>query len=521
MKRWTSWSRIALSTGVVTALLAAALLQANWPKSSALPDMLGGVIEAAPAAPSAGPIQLQAAVVGVSGGAVSGGSYSGHISIGEPFIRHDLSGGGYAACVGFECEPFMITPTPTPTFTPTPTRTNTPTPTATVAATLPPTHTATPTHTPTPAPTRTPVTPGDNLVLNLSASACRWYGLATANDPGRTFEPPVAGTPAAPCDNSVALTEPGARFAPLLNNGNTLSDVDLSPINPSGVTHQGAGVVWSSPVQVGQLHFVNGQASGSAGFFNDNHLVVQGMSCTPSACEWIDLPGWTLITPYPYDASASGQAYVFSGPQTVLSGIRVVGRMQVPQPANPGARISELMVLGVSAPTSTPTSTPTDTPTGTSTPTPTATRMPTSTPVSCRPNCGVYLPLLSKSEFFVGTFEIEPNNTFTEARNNLKIAPNVTYRGTITDTDDYYAVEVTRSSTIVVDLSVNGTGADANNGVQLVLRTVDNPVLVSDGTQDNELRIEHRVTPGTYYIRVFGAKTNAGLTYAFSYALAP
>lgn len=129
----------------------------------------------------------------------------------------------------------------------------------------------------------------------------------------------------------------------------------------------------------------------------------------------------------------------------------------------------------------------------------------------------VFLPYISKSRYFQGTTEQEPNN-FRSKANGPIISGNA-YTGVINDSNDYFSMEVGNEGTIFVELDDGFEGNHLSQyGVQLQLQytgeqngipitTVTDssaPYTISTGVGDI----------GWYYVRIYAATPSAQISYS-------
>ncbi len=157
-------------------------------------------------------------------------------------------------------------------------------------------------------------------------------------------------------------------------------------------------------------------------------------------------------------------------------------------------------------PTDTPTPpAPTNTPTPTDTPTPT----PTNTPTPTSTAAGLFLPLVLHDyvTYFVGPWEVEPNNTCAQA--NGPLIPGRNYFGYPNDQKDYFSVYLRSSGTLVVDLS-----GHTGQGVQLQLRDAAYNLITY--VWQPPYHIERSMPAGWYYIYIF---TESGYNNTTPYTL--
>ncbi|MEW5986174.1 MAG: FG-GAP-like repeat-containing protein [Chloroflexota bacterium] len=183
---------------------------------------------------------------------------------------------------------------------------------------------------------------------------------------------------------------------------------------------------------------------------------------------------------------------------------------------NPVSSDTAETIVVVEEPTSTPTNTPTPTntytPTPTNTPTPTATNTPTNTPSPTAtftptptdtppfPSGLLFLPVTLRDfvDYFDGTTEDEPNNTYEEATGPLRSGQ--VYTGAPRDTNDYFKIYLLTSGRITIIL----TGIQPTEPLQLQLRD-HSTSLIDYIAQPGPYEIDYDGPAGLYYIRIYAA----------------
>lgn len=161
---------------------------------------------------------------------------------------------------------------------------------------------STPTVQPTnpPVPTNTPVLTGPNLALN--ATGFRWFELP---NPSSALNQTL--------DSSI-------------NDDNLVGETNLADgvASPAQDSYQAAGVLWSAPLTIGVVKFVNGSfTAGGDGVFCANMT----LQFTSDGTTWTD-SGWGFSPTYNYDtAAAASKTYSFGGANTSVLGARIVGQV--------------------------------------------------------------------------------------------------------------------------------------------------------------------------------------------------
>jgi hypothetical protein len=124
--------------------------------------------------------------------------------------------------------------------------------------------------------------------------------------------------------NSSSASDANRAAAARINDGNLSDDVNVNPNGEGGAAiWEAAGVVWSSPMTLSSVKFVNGAIDRYGnGYFESNCK----LQFTTDGTNWVD-SGWTITPSYPDSAAAGGQSYTFSGAvQNGLVGARVTGK---------------------------------------------------------------------------------------------------------------------------------------------------------------------------------------------------
>ena len=164
--------------------------------------------------------------------------------------------------------------------------------------------------------------------LALSGTAYRWYGNTDATANSNSFAEPKLN------DNSVSV------------------DLSLAgDVYPDGRdNYEAAGVLLPQASTITSVVFVQGATldpppfvpgDPDGNFTSDFHLQLSTDGTT-----WADAEGWSLAPAYPYDATASNHAYVFSGSATGAVGVRVTGLIRPDDVKSAYARARELQVWG-------------------------------------------------------------------------------------------------------------------------------------------------------------------------------
>lgn len=109
-----------------------------------------------------------------------------------------------------------------------------------------------------------------------------------------------------------------------LNDGNTTVGVDLNSAGENGsAAWEAAGVLFSSAKTLSGARFVNGNIDGYGNGYLEAGLRLQ---YTTDGVTWLDLP-WALAPAYPYNSTAGGKTYVFSGADlSGVLGMRIAGQ---------------------------------------------------------------------------------------------------------------------------------------------------------------------------------------------------
>ena len=249
-----------------------------------------------------------------------------------------------------------------------------------------------------PTPTATPTGQTNLATVANGGVGYKWYGMTSSSaDTNKTADVGI-------------------------NDGDDANFVSLnSEANDGSNKWEAAGVLWSTNKTINKISFIQGQYSDDKnGPFGAN-LKAQ---YTTDGSTWTD-SGWSISPSYAYDnASESFKQFDFSGTNTSVKGVRIVGQVHVS--ASDGswwARVNEVRAIGsgTAPPTATAFPTLTPFPTSTSTPlagTPTATPQQTNTPLP-QPNSTVqaeraiqsteeaYSPIYN--DFFVGSGTVTPS----------------------------------------------------------------------------------------------------------------
>ncbi len=121
--------------------------------------------------------------------------------------------------------------------------------------------------------------------------------------------------------NSGRVAQPG------LNDNNLTKDVDLQPDGEKVGAWEAAGIIWSSPVTITAVDFINGSVTSEGdGFLTANCM----LQFTTNGSTWTN-SNWVINPSYPYSKAAGGKTYTFSGPIGGISGIlgaRIVGQVR-------------------------------------------------------------------------------------------------------------------------------------------------------------------------------------------------
>lgn len=139
----------------------------------------------------------------------------------------------------------------------------------------------------------------DNIALK--GTAYGWSGMTSATS------------------NSGRVAQPG------LNDNNLIKDVDLQPNGEKAGAWQAAGIMWSSPVNITAVNFINGSITKDGdGFLTANCM----LQFTTNGSIWTN-SNWVINPSYPYSKAAGGKTYTFSGPAiNGILGARIVGQVR-------------------------------------------------------------------------------------------------------------------------------------------------------------------------------------------------
>lgn len=122
--------------------------------------------------------------------------------------------------------------------------------------------------------------------------------------------------------NSGRVAQPG------LNNNDLTKDVDLQPDGEKPGAWEAAGIIWSCPVNVTAVNFINGSVTKDGDGFLTANCKLQ---FTTNGSIWTN-SNWVISPSYPYSKAAGGKTYTFSGPDangiSGILGARIVGQVR-------------------------------------------------------------------------------------------------------------------------------------------------------------------------------------------------
>ena len=171
---------------------------------------------------------------------------------------------------------------------------------------------------------------------------------ATDDGQGKT-DPNVAGTGTGVRWYSLAgfsADSPSAKHK-ALNDGDlsTYANINTQPETAAGAV-EAAGVRWSGgTVRVSRVVLVNGDISAGGNGYLEAGITLQG---SLDGATWSAAPfsKWSMSPAYPYDKTAAGRTYRWSGPPVSgLKGMRVTGRVNV-KGGSRYWRVKEVQVFG-------------------------------------------------------------------------------------------------------------------------------------------------------------------------------
>lgn len=114
----------------------------------------------------------------------------------------------------------------------------------------------------------------------------------------------------------------------LINNGNLTNTLNC---NVTGETttnrYEAAGVIFSTAQSsITQVVFINGPLDSNGNGNFEANLSLQ----TYNGSTWSTVSGWSVSPAYPYDSTAVGQTYIFTGPTlNNVRGVRVAGEVRL------------------------------------------------------------------------------------------------------------------------------------------------------------------------------------------------
>jgi hypothetical protein len=129
-----------------------------------------------------------------------------------------------------------------------------------------------------------------------------------------------------------------------LNDGNLTANTSVYSSGDIDNGYEAAGIVFSSAKTISSVSFINGSITNGDGYLEAGlclEISYDGTTWTSATPK-----GWTINTVYPYNSTAAGKTYTFSGPAiSSVKGVRVCGQVVVVQESYYW-RLKEVMVYG-------------------------------------------------------------------------------------------------------------------------------------------------------------------------------